>query len=502
MRNALIALGSTVAAATVVALVASLVPACSSSDDVGTPAETPDAGACTSLDFDGAPLGIHCNALVDDVGRTVLLHGINARVGGVFDVTFSDGRAPLEPVPDFTKEDAARIRALGFNALRLPINWSAIEPTETGGFDEAYMKRVDAAIALAADEGLFVLVDLHQDAYSKEIGEDGAPLWAISPPPTTLLGGPLGDLDARRLSQQVSDAFTTFFGPSADGVRLRGRFAAMLSFVAKRYAASVAVIGFEIYNEPLAGDSDLLAFDHQMIDAIHVAAPRKLVFFEPSATRNLLDQATIGAASLGIGTVYAPHVYTLAFRGTDEQKNGLTKETLRPSNARAREEADGFAAPMVVTEFGFSPAAPNFASYVEWQSELQDEQLASGFLWLWKEDSQGGWGFFDFAADGTTSERAAVVQAVTRVRLEKAPGRLVSVGYDPSARRFEARYVSDAAGTGNPSARVFVGDALGAGVAAHATCDGHDALGIPGPAPGTLDVVCGGAGSHTLVVSR
>ena len=65
---------------------------------------------------------------------------------------------------------------------------------------------------------MWCLVDLHQDAYSKEIGEDGAPLWAIMPPPTELLEGPLNDLEERRISQQVLDAFSTFFG-NRDGIQ-------------------------------------------------------------------------------------------------------------------------------------------------------------------------------------------------------------------------------------------------------------------------------------------
>src|SRR5207245_239392 len=83
-----------------------------------------------------------------------------------------------------------------------------------------------------------------------------------------------------------------------------------------------------------------------------------------------------GAASLAPGTVYAPHVYTLAFTGDDASRASITKDTLRPSNASAREEAQGYAAPFVVTEFGFSPSAPNFADYVRWKQELEEQQLA------------------------------------------------------------------------------------------------------------------------------
>ncbi len=59
-------------------------------------------GACTSPAFSGA-LGVKCNQLVDSEGRDVLLHGVNARVEGLFDVTFTDGRLPLQTIPVFTQ---------------------------------------------------------------------------------------------------------------------------------------------------------------------------------------------------------------------------------------------------------------------------------------------------------------------------------------------------------------------------------------------------------------
>jgi endoglycosylceramidase len=51
----------------------------------------------------------------------------------------------------------------GFNVLRLPINWSGIEPQE-GEFSQAYFEKIDQLINLARDAGLHVLVDFHQHA--------------------------------------------------------------------------------------------------------------------------------------------------------------------------------------------------------------------------------------------------------------------------------------------------------------------------------------------------
>lgn len=459
-------------------------------DDAG------DAGGCTSPAFAGSPLGVQCNALVDTSGRTVLLHGVNARVEGVFDVTFTDGRLPVETVPAFTAADAARIHALGFNALRLPVSWSGIEPTEDGGIDDSYLDNIAAVTAMCATAGLFVIVDFHQDSYSKEIGEDGAPLWAIVPPPTQLLGGPLGSSGGARFdSAQVQDAYNTLFESEDAGVPLRARYTQMAASVAARFASDPAVVGFELYNEPIGTSPAIQALHQEMIPALRAAAPAKLLFFEPCATRNELDEATLGNGSLGAGTVYAPHVYTLAF--TDPDSTGVTKATYTASNVNARNEADSWDAPLVITEYGYPPTSPNFQNWAKWQAELEDQVQASSFFWVWKEESQDSWGFYDFDDAGVATERPAVVQAMTRARLEAVAGTLESVGYDETAMVMTVTFE----GSQTVTAPNLVSVGAGASVPAAqwtATCDGKS-VGTGGADP--LSIGCGGNGVHTLVVS-
>src|SRR5262249_58594884 len=60
------------------------------------------------------PLWADGDVLRDDLGRVALLRGINARVDGVFDVTFTDGPMPVEPVPALTAAACTRMRQLGF----------------------------------------------------------------------------------------------------------------------------------------------------------------------------------------------------------------------------------------------------------------------------------------------------------------------------------------------------------------------------------------------------
>jgi endoglycosylceramidase len=478
---------STIALLTATALAS----ACSSAQAPTTPSVDP--GPCIGPAFEGSPLSIRCGQFVDAEGREVWLHGVNARVEGVFDVTFDDGRTALEPIPAFGPVDAGNMRGMGFDALRLPVNWSGLEPTETGGFSEAYLDRVASAVATAREAGLLVLIDLHQDAYSKEIGEDGAPYWAISPAPPEKLAGPLTDLEKRRLSKPVADAFATFFGPSAEGVRLRDRFAKAAAHLAARFADDAAVIGFELYNEPLASADQLFTFHRDVLAEVRKSAPEKLVFFEPSAERNLTDRAPLPTKTLGPGTVYAPHVYTLAFTGTPSSVAAMTRETLRPSNENAREEADAWEAPLVIGEMGFSPASNRFADYIGFQLDLEDEVRASSFFWLWKEDSQGAWGIYDKSGSGTDwVERGPVVDALTRVRLERVAGRLGKVGYASDRKTLTFSFEGN-----DRSSRSVVSTGRLAGTVV-ATCDGRTvAAGGKGP----LEVPCGGPGGHEVTVT-
>jgi endoglycosylceramidase len=376
-----------------------------------------------------SPLASDGTHLRDEAGRIALLRGVNARVDGVFDVTFADGRTALEPIPALTGDDCRRMRALGFDLLRLPINWSGIEPSP-GAVDDAYLDRVDAAVGCAADAGLYVMIDLHQDAYSKEIGEDGAPLWAIQPPPTMLLQGPLTDLGDRRTSAQVGAAFDTFFDPT-DAAGLQAAFAGVLDAVAARWATHPMVIGFELFNEPPNAEADVDAFNAAAAARVRAAAPAKLVMFEPSATRNFFDRAPMPAAPFPVANaVYAPHVYTHVFSIDQTQLENLDPADLDASVSAARDEATAWHTPLVIGEYGIGPTQPNADLWMGLEAELHDRYLASDAFWLWKEDSQGAWGIYDHADPDTWTERPQIVAWISRVHASRIAGDVVANTYD------------------------------------------------------------------------
>ena len=427
--------------------------------------------------------------LRDAEGRVALLRGINARVEGVFDVTFDDGRTALEPIPALTSADCARMRELGLDLLRLPINWSGVEPTR-GSYDEAYLQRVDAAIECAGAAGILVLVDMHQDAYSKEIGEDGAPLWAIQPPPTELLQGPLTDLGERRVSPQVQAAFKTFFAPD-DASGLQAAFAAMFAHVAARYADHPAVLGFELYNEPDTGTIELDAFHLRVGEAVRAAAPHKLVLFEPPALRNFTDFIPKPAERFPIeGAVYAPHIYTFVFNLDPTRFQQATADEYEPSVRAAREEATAWGTPLLIGEFGVGPdnAAPN-ALWAQTQAQLHDRYFASNAFWVWKEQSQASWGLFDYdAATGAWTERPHVIAWVSRIHAARIAGTPRAVESSPAG---DALRVEIEPGTGTAAPHlVYVPERFAA--TTRVTCDGAEVAGPREPATGLVEAACAG----------
>ncbi|HWE28261.1 MAG TPA: cellulase family glycosylhydrolase, partial [Polyangia bacterium] len=182
-----------------------------------------------------APVDSDGHDLRDAEGRVKLYRGVNVHIAGIFDVTFADGRAPREPLPSFDASDPIDMRARGFNLVRLPINWSAIEPARAQ-FDDDYLDRVAGIVAWCHAAGVDVLLDLHEDGWSKELCEDGAPLWAIVPPPATLTGGPVPGPDCHSTGPALA-AFDSFWS-DADG--LEEAYLDMLAHVAARFRDDAA----------------------------------------------------------------------------------------------------------------------------------------------------------------------------------------------------------------------------------------------------------------------
>lgn len=179
---------------------------------------------------------------LDSSGLPVRFHGINV-CNKSRDQGYTGG---------ISAADFAQIRSWGMNAIRLCIFWDGLEP-RPGHFDKDYLDRIEGLVNQAKHQGLFVLLDMHQDLYSVKFG-DGAPLWA-----TLDDGMPHAQVsdwnDAYYESEDVQTALDHFWknSPGPDGAGLQDHYAAAWNFVATRFRDEPAVLGYDLMNEPFPG---------------------------------------------------------------------------------------------------------------------------------------------------------------------------------------------------------------------------------------------------------
>ena len=143
-----------------------------------------------SLKIDGA-------YFVDEEGRIVLPRGINfsglskvpthpdgaTHLGGpIFyqhrDVSFVGRPCSLEKLDLHLQ----RLKDWGFNLLRLVITWEAVEHAGPGNYDQDYLNFLRKVCLRAGDFGFWVIIDPHQDCWSRWTGGDGAPGWTLEAP--------------------------------------------------------------------------------------------------------------------------------------------------------------------------------------------------------------------------------------------------------------------------------------------------------------------------------
>ena len=408
--------------------------------------------------------------IVDADRRAVLLRGVN--VDGLADYYRPDLRVPypVDPArysrgacpPDdpmvegvvLCERDFAQLYRLGYDAIRLNLSWSLLEPSP-GRIDRHYLDRVAQVVAWAHQTGIYVILDMHQNAWSKYLystgadhctapyqpirGYDGAPKWAsIHTQPVCALNG------VRELDPAVEEDFAKLFTdrPAPDGVGLREHFASALVALAKRFRNDPTVAGYDLLNEPTffavkgTDASVLLPFYARIIDDVVKRVPgfRQLFFVEPDATRDLTDRSGITVSwsrySRYRNVVYAPHVYTRTFTPRSFPMDGGYRSAIA--------DAQHLGLPLWIGEFGSNPSDNETVLRAHYQE--QDAFGLGGTLWIWKENANDAnpsvfWGVYG-------PPFGAGVPQAERIRLTSRPyplytaGSLRSLTYDPDTGRF------------------------------------------------------------------
>jgi len=353
------------------------------------------AGSVDASDADGSLLSVGTTGdwLTNSDGQVVILHGLNE----VYKV------APGEPSADgFSDDDAAFLAENGFNAVRVGVIWSDLEP-EPGVFNTAYLNSIEQTVQTLGDHGIYSIIDFHQDAYSTAFGGEGAPDWAVQTDGAAnpQLSFPLNEFFDPAANQAWESFWTNVDAPN--GVGLEDNYSQMLEYVANAFNGNPDVVGFELMNEPSPG-SQLLPtllgssfFDSQQLtpfydqgaDAIRAVDPSTPIFYEPNVLFDAGVPSHLGTVD-ATGTVFSFHDYCefdLGSLGCVPSVNAIV------GNAETYADAQGI--PAFMTEFG----ATSDQSEISAPMQGADQHLIG-----WTEWAYSGQGDISTSANPPSSE--------------------------------------------------------------------------------------------------
>lgn len=211
-----------------------------------------------------------------DSGREIYFHGVNAVVKGfpyipetdVFDIDTS-----------LADKDHSTLADLGMNVYRLGTMWKGVEPN-MGEYNDTYIKKVFDIVSAAEKYGIYTLFDMHQDVMSEKFCGEGVPDFAADPKQEAMNTFPVPQQEEPYMNMSTIDGYPTrqdcgkhgwasyyqtkeaasafealYTDFSPEGLMTSwGEFWKALASATVSSKSRNAVLGYELINEPYAGD--------------------------------------------------------------------------------------------------------------------------------------------------------------------------------------------------------------------------------------------------------
>ena len=334
---------------------------------------------------------------LDSVGGEIILRGVN--------VAGNSKVPPFVPFTDLSLMNS--LPGLGVNVIRLLFTWEAFEGTR-GVYDTSYLNAITDIADKAIELGIYVIVDFHQDGFSRFHGGgcgDGFPQWAVHTGAT--LDTPDNSHDCENWAAQISadtdmhDSFSAFY---ADENGVRTSYLELWAHLASHFASREGVIGFDLFNEPWGWEAtELSPLYEDAALAIRAQAGDKILFLEGhGSTNGGVIQTQLNEPTFD-NYVYAPHFYETAVITTHLFPWPHLPTATNLGFTTMTSKANEWGVPLFVGEFGAFEDTLGVEEYMELQYARLDDHFASGAQWNWTP----GWNPVD--ADGWNGEDLSII---------------------------------------------------------------------------------------------
>lgn len=430
--------------------------------------------------------------LIDAQGRARLFHGVNAVYKSF---PYHPSNLTFDPEFSLVKEDIDFLVESGFTVVRLYVAWPGYE-TEKGVYNETYLDVLAEYVNTLGKAGIYTILDCHQDLLSPKFCGEGVPDYAalyrngstqslkfpepfpsLFPYPTDPNTGYPYRSDCNKhtfflyyFSEAVCKSWQSFYD---DEEEVLDGFLYFWQRVAIKFRDNPYVLGYELLNEPWAGDiyrhpsqlipanadfKNLMPMYSVLHSVIRSYDKQHIIFFEPTVIITSLPFKISetgltegpGGSDYNDRQVLSYHLYCIILDRNGQPMSTRLCDGIEEDVMKNRlHDMDKLGVAGFITEWGAynNQTVPGSKPY---EDGLEIMGLADKYLQSWAYWQYKGYGDFttqSSTAEGLWFENGTIqnekVKMLSRSYAQAVSGRFVSQSFDPTTGNFTVTFTSD-----------------------------------------------------------
>ncbi|KAG0292853.1 hypothetical protein BGZ98_002438, partial [Dissophora globulifera] len=388
---------------------------------------------------------------IDAQGRSRFFHGTNMVKKSFPWHLDVDNFVPSWSIVD---KDIDLLKALNINIVRLGVHWAGVEPVR-GQYNQTYLDVTAGIIKKLQDNGIYTLVDQHQDVWAAQLCGHGAPLWFVKsdwvsadhrmPVPQKApfavdANGVPSDADCNSidwstsyLDYAVGNAFGRLYNNNDN---LGDAWAAYWKTVATNYKALPGVMGYDLMNEPWVGDH--MADPTLLIPGIADGRNMEPLWNKGNTAIRAVDNTTI---VLFEGSTYDILAGFNNVPGGDGSKTAQSYHYYKPPQLSSIEstiqnrikDATRLKTTGMLTEFQFWDNSPASVALI-----LEAAQQADRYMQSWQ-----GWAYENLWNHDTVAPYPELARLYARSYAEATAGETKTLYFQDTTSKYWVSWMAD-----------------------------------------------------------